>query len=664
MGVLATVAVSALVGSATVVAAATPTPSATRAGVADSRPSWAVANADLGPLNSSTPLNDVRVYLAGRDPQGLAAYAASVSNPKSSDYQHYLAPAEVQSRFGPTTAQVAAVRSWLQGSGLTVTGANQHYVTVSGTAASAERAFGTTLHSYRAQGGEHRAPAGAVNVPTTVSSAVLGVAGLDDGRSMAHASDAAPGPSPAFVPATPCSTSFGQNAATTEPATFGHTGTWVPCGYTPQQLQSAYGVTGTTGGKGVTVAIVDAYASPTITSDLATYTANHQMPGFAPGQLTQNLPSAAWNSTAACGGWYSEETLDIEAVHNMAPGANVEYVAAASCNDTDFLDAFSRIIDNKLATIVSNSWSDLGDDTVTAAVRSAYEQDLQQGAVEGIGFYFATGDCGAEDPATSCGAGYGSTKPQANFPTDDQWATAVGGTTLAVGSDGQQQWQAGWGVLRSTLNSTGDGWTPNLGTGYPAAYHGGSGGGTSEDYAQPAYQAGIVPTSLSETLPDGTQETSPHRVIPDVAMVADPDTGMLIGQTVQFADGTVKYSEFRFGGTSLSAPLFAGMQALAQQAAGVPIGFANPCLYSRFGTSAIDDITDTPLGSNNPVSAVRNDHTASNDPASPIVTHALAFGNDGQLHATAGYDDVTGVGAPSTHYVASYRPENGTPGTP
>jgi subtilase family serine protease len=147
-------------------------------------------------------------------------------------------------------------------------------------------------------------------------------------------------------------------------------------------------------------------------------------------------------------------------------------------------------------------------------------------------------------------------------------------------------------------------------------------------------------------------------------MVADPDTGMLIGQTVQFADGTVKYSEFRFGGTSLSAPLFAGMQALAQQAAGVPIGFANPCLYSRFGTSAIDDITDTPLGSNNPVSAVRNDHTASNDPASPIVTHALAFGNDGQLHATAGYDDVTGVGAPSTHYVASYRPENGTPGTP
>ncbi|NUP52783.1 MAG: S8/S53 family peptidase, partial [Catenulispora sp.] len=656
---LVAVAASALVSSVTVVSAATPAQAASRAGVADSRPAWAVAGADLGPVSSSTPLNDIRIYLAGRDPQGLAAYAGSVADPKSSNYHNYLTPAEVQARFGPSTAQVDAVQSWLKASGLTVTGANQHYVTASGSPAAAERAFGTTLHNYRAQGGVHHAPAGAVNVPTTVSSAILGVAGLDDGRPMAHTSDDLPGPSNAFVPATPCSTSFGQNPATTEPPTFGHTGAWVPCGYTPQQLRSAYGVTNIAGGKGVTVAVVDAYASPTITSDVATYNANHQMPGFAPGQLTQNLPSS-WNSTAECGDWYSEETLDIEAVHNMAPGANVDYVAASSCNDTDFLDAFSRIVDNRLATIVSNSWSDFGDDTVTAAVRSAYEQELQQGAAEGIGFYFASGDCGAEDPATPCGAGYGSTKPQANFPTDDPWATAVGGTTLAVGSNGQQQWQAGWGVLRSTLNATGDGWTPDLGTGYPAAYKGGSGGGTSEDYAQPPYQAGIVPASLSKTLPDGTQETTPHRVIPDVAMVGDPDTGMLIGQTVKFADGTVKYFEFRFGGTSLSAPLFAGMQAVAQQIMGVPIGFANFCLYSRFGTTAIDDITDTPLGSNNPVSAVRNDHTASNDPNSPIVTHALAFGHDGQLHATVGYDDVTGVGAPSVGYVMSYRPESGT----
>jgi subtilase family serine protease len=348
----------------------------------------------------------------------------------------------------------------------------------------------------------------------------------------------------------------------------------------------------------VTVAIVDAYASPTIVSDVGSYTAAHGTPNFTPGQFTQNVPSS-WNSVDACGGggWYNEEAIDIDAVHNVAPGAKIVYVAGSSCSDADLTDALARVVDNKLATIVSNSWAEGGgDDTITPAVRAAYDQVFQEGAAEGIGFYFGSGDCGANDPATPCGAGEGSTKPQSTFPADDPWATGVGGTSMALGKNGHQLWQTGWGISRSDLTPDGTGWTPAPGTGYPATFRGGAGGGASAEYPQPAYQAGVVPLAMAQTQPDGTTTSVPMRVAPDVSMDADNSTGMLVGETVVLADGTTEYTEIRWGGTSLACPLFAGIQALAEAGTGVPIGFANPQIYARYGTSAYQDVTDTPLG--------------------------------------------------------------------
>ena len=69
-----------------------------------------------------------------------------------------------------------------------------------------------------------------------------------------------------------------------------------------------------------------------------------------------------------------------------------------------------------------------------------------------------------------------------------------------------------------------------------------------------------------------------NRVEPDISMDADPTTGMLVGETQTFPDGTY-YDQYRIGGTSLSSPLFAGVMALADQAAGGPLGFVNPLLY-------------------------------------------------------------------------------------
>jgi subtilase family serine protease len=637
--------------------AGTPAPGG-RVTVDGARPSWATASADRGTIGLPDGLS-ARVYLAGRDPAGLRAYALSASDPRSRDFRHFLTPTQVQARFGPTGAQVRAVRSWLSGAGLTVTGVTRHYVAVTGTVAAAERAFKVAIHSYAAEGGRRYAPAGRVSVPTSLAPAVLGVTGLDNGEPIARPQDTLPGPAPLNLRAGPCSSYFGQNQARDKPFTYNHVGVWTECGLTPQQVRSVYGAdTSGLTGKGVTVAVVDPYTSPTMVGDMTSYTHAHGTADFRPGQFTQSLPSNFTN-VAACGGnaWYTEESIDIDAVHNMAPDANVEYVGAASCSSQDLTDALSRIVDNHLASIVSNSWGFGPADTNTASVRAALDQVFQQAAAEGIGIYFASGDCGADDPTTGCAQGLGSDTPQAEYPAESPWVTAVGGTSLAIDSSGHQLFQSGWGELLSTPTVDNSGWTPNPPGGYPDAYDAGSGGGISRDYAQPQYQKGVVPAALATSFLNGTTAASPMRVVPDIAAVADNNTGMLVGQTQLYLDGVARFHETRYGGTSLAAPLFAGLQALAQQAqGGVAIGFANPQIYARYGSAAIQDVTDTPLGPNVNFGVVRDNYANPQDPNSAISTRLDTFAHDGLLHATVGYDDETGVGAPSpTGYLSSYR---------
>src|SRR5229473_1521033 len=80
------------------------------------------------------------------------------------------------------------------------------------------------------------------------------------------------------------------------------------------------------------------------------------------------------------------------------------------------------------------------------------------------------------------------------------------------------------------------------------------------------------------------------RAVPDVGALGDPNTGYLIGQTQTFPDGTVTYSEYRIGGTSLSSPIMAGIMAVVNEqrhAAGKSlVGFANPLFYSEAGSGA------------------------------------------------------------------------------
>ncbi|WP_055489733.1 protease pro-enzyme activation domain-containing protein [Streptomyces sp. TP-A0356] len=602
--------------------------------LAGTKPAWATAKADKGATANSSQVS-ARVYFAGRDAAALAAYAKAVSDPSSPSYGKYLSAKQAQARFGATKAQVAAVTSWLKSAGLKVTGVTQHYVAVTGDVAAAEKAFGTQLHNFAKGSKTYRAPQQTASVPDSLKGAVLTVTGLDNAPHKASHDDTLPPPSAVFHNSGPFSSYYGSNIATTLPNAYGKKIPYAVEGYTGKQLRAAYGA-GKYTGKGVRVAITDAYASPTIAFDSATYAKKHGDAAWKTSQLRQVLPDA-YTKTTECGaaGWYGEETLDVQAVHAVAPDAQVTYVGAASCFDNDLLDSLSKVVDNHLADIVSNSWGDI-EANQTPDLAAAYDQVFQFGAVEGIGFYFSSGDNGDEVANTK-------TK-QVDTPANSAWVTAVGGTSLAVGQGDKYLWETGWGTQKALLSSDGKSWVN-----FPGAFTSGAGGGTSRTVAQPFYQKGVVPDSLAKA-----NGATGNRVVPDIAAIADPNTGFKVGQTQTFPDGSQQYSEYRIGGTSLAAPVIAAVQALAQEAAGgQALGFANPAIYAKYGSKAYHDVTDTPTGSE--LAVARVDFVNGLDASGGLATSVRSLGKDSSLKAVKGYDDVTGVGTPANGYVESYR---------
>ena len=614
-------------------------------------PQWTAQAADQGQVATSAAVA-ARVYLAGQDPAGLAALARAVSDPASPQHGRFLSAAETAARFGATAAQVNAVRSWLTASGFTVAEANDHYLSVRGDAAAVQRAFATRLHNYRKGKHTYTAPAAAVTAPASVASSVLAVTGLDTAPHLAvHGSrrDLLPPPSDAYANSGPFSAYFGANQATTLPQAYGRTQPYVVKGFDAAQLRQAYGATGSGAGggaltgKGVTVAVVDAYDSPTLGSDVVQYAAAHGDAPYRQGQLTRVDP-AVWTDTVApsdsfpggCGaaGWYGEQSLDIEAVHGVAPDADIVYVGGASCQDSDLTDALDKVVDGRLADIVSDSWSDL-ESATDSSIDAVYDQTFMRGAVEGIGFYFSSGDDGDEVAASG--------SKTVGSPVALPWVTAVGGTSLALDSKGDYSFETGWGTASSPLGRDGRSWGR-----LPGSFLGGAGGGTSARVPEPSFQDPVVPAALSGA--NGGR----HRVLPDVAVAADSGTGFLVGQTQTWPDGTTRYGEFRVGGTSVACPVFAAIEALAQQAQGSPLGFADPVIYQRYNTPAFHDVTDAPLGAQSKLAQVRVDYHDGVDDAYGVDVSLRTMGHDSSLHAVKGYDDVTGVGSPAPGYLASF----------
>ena len=509
------------------------------------------------------------------------------------------------------------------------------YVGATGTVAQVDQVFGTTVRNYSYQGSTVRANSTDLSLPADTPAQVVGlvagVLGVDQGSQLHRPADTLPGPGAGFRAATPCSRYYGEKLATAQPSVNGAKKPYAVCGYEPRQYQAAYGETpllarGVTG-RGVTVAITDAYASPTIVSDARTYSARHRLPAFRPGQFRQITPAAdGYGMIDECDpqGWYGEETLDVEAVHAMAPGAKVVYVGATDCfGGLD--EAWARTIDDHVADIITNSWGNATDDIelLGPEVVAFYQQFSLQAALTGITVNFSSGDSGDE---TSGGTDVAA--KTVDFPADLPYVTGVGGTSVGIDRRDRRVFEYGWQTAYAPL--VGDAW------GVPA-YSSGGGGGTSVIFRQPFYQRGRVPASISRYFGG-----APMRAVPDISLAGDPNTGFRVGQTQEFPDGTY-YDEYRIGGTSLSSPLLAGMVALADQQARRSLGFLNPLYYSLLGTSGLRDI----VAPTRPVQQVRTNYVNSIDPSEgrSFLLQTIDV-QTSTIHSRRGYDDETGVGSP------------------
>src|SRR5690349_12305752 len=459
-------------------------------------PKWLHQAHDNGASSTAQQMN-FGILLGMRDQAGALATLKTISDPSSSSYGQWLTNAQFNARYAPAKSSVTAVQDWLRSEGFQVTKTlpSGMYVEASGSVAEVESAFGTSVHNYSYLGKDVHAnnsqlslPA---NTPAAVTGAISGVIGVDQGTILKHTADTEPGPPPgARYGAQPCSAYYAQKVASDKPTAYGKHQPYAVCGYGPQQLQGAYGESALLkagiNGRGTTVAITDAYAAPTIYQDAQKYNKVHHQPLFKRGQFSQIVPPAdGFGQEDLCGpqGWYGEETLDVEAVHAMAPGAKVVYVGATDCV-AGLDEAWAATIDNHVADVITNSWGNDTDDInlLGTDVVEFYVQFSTEAALTGITVNFSSGDAGDQ---TAGGTDLPS--KTVDFPADLPYVTGVGGTSVLIGSRRQWLGEYGWQSAYSTLTNAA--WTPPP----PGTYSSGGGGGTSQLFAQPFYQVGKVP---------------------------------------------------------------------------------------------------------------------------------------------------------------------------
>jgi subtilase family serine protease len=597
--------------------AAAPSAEAGRTSEVDgSSPVWATPVNHRGEAASSAQVV-FSVWIGWRDQAKLDALLSDQQNPASTDYHHWLTPAQFRSRFSPTRAQVKQVSDWLRGDGFDLVNVpqNQLFVTAEGSVAQVEHAFSVNESIYSVDGRLLRAPDADPRVPDSLRDTVTAITGLDSAYSLAAPRTKTPAPPPPTGRSVgPCSHYWGERSSSSFPNPFRHGQPlpWLICGYTPSQIAAAYGIdrlrSSGLDGRGRTIAITGAFFSPTIRADINRFSRTFGLPQpsyrevVAPGTL--RYPKSAADTQD----WYIEQALDVEWVHAVAPRAKIVYVGAA--NDARGLDqAINEVVDKHLADVVSNSWGMAERDASKGEVH-ALDSVFQQAQAQGMGIYFASGDDGDNAAATG--------HVTAGFPDSSPLVTSVGGTSLAIGSGGQRLWETGWGTTE--LSWTGVSWAGSL----PGAFLYGAGGGVSQIYSKPAYQDGIVPGTM--------------RSEPDVSLVADPQTGVLFTQTYSKPNGGTEQKESWIGGTSLSAPLMAGIATLADQASGGAHGFLNPALYRLYGTSAFNDITP----SDGSLAVLRHRLLANGT----VATLLRSLDRDSSLATAPGWDDVTGLGTP------------------
>jgi subtilase family serine protease len=321
-----------------------------------------------------------------------------------------------------------------------------------------------------------------------------------------------------------------------------------PTGYGPAQFQAAYTLPSAVAGAGQTIAIVDAYDDPKADADLATYSLAYGLPACttANGCFRKVDQTGGKRYPRADQGWALEISLDVQIAHAICPNCKILLVEAKTNSFANLIAAEDYATAH--ANVVSNSW---GGGEFSSETSSSYDGHFNR---PGVPITVSSGD-----------AGYG-----AEFPAASRYVTAVGGTTLTLGTDNSRLSETAWS---------------------------GAGSGCSSYETKPAWQ---------------TDSSCARRTVADVSADADPSTGASVYDS-QGYQGRAGW--FTVGGTSLSAPLIAGVYALA--------GNASSTTYASFLYSHTGSLYDVTSGTNGSCSG------------NYLCT------------AQSGYDGPTGLGTPN-----------------
>jgi kumamolisin len=334
--------------------------------------------------------------------------------------------------------------------------------------------------------------------------------------------------------------------------------------YLVSEVLKAYGAQGlNVTGKGQTVAIL--IDTVPVASDLKAFWKTNNLPGTISRIETVNVNGGQLPPAEG------EETLDVSWASGIAPDAKVRVYASGSLQFVDLDRALDRIIADLPSRPGMRQLSislGLGEQFMggpNGEVRTQHAKFLRLAAA-GVNVFVSSGDAGSR-PDVSGHSASGPT--QAEYESSDSSVVSVGGTTLKLTSAGDVAGEVGWT---------------------------GSGGGKSIFFSRPVWQTG-------SGVPDGGE-----RLVPDVSLAADPNTGAFL---------VLNGRPLGIGGTSWSAPVWAGFCALmneAREKAGKAfLPFLNPLIYPLMGTACFRDIKG---------------------------------GTNGDFTAGPGHDLVTGIGVP------------------
>jgi hypothetical protein len=547
--------------------------------------------ARLGPL---APTQRLQVAVVLHDPNAAAeaAAAGAVYDRGSAAYHRYWTPARWQARFSLPRASLDRVVHSLMTYGLSpaYVAPTRRQVAFNGTAAQVERAFDVALERFRTAGGEtFFANLG----PPTVPAGVDAVIGLED------LSDRLPGDRAAGVEL-PCvaNTCLGL--------------------LTPQELWSIYDLPGSNLGTGQKVAVIGEGDMSGAVSDLRDWENRFALPQVAVREVAVADDQSDTSNQL-------EWDLDTQASTGMAPDA-LELDLYFSQSLPMVSNAFAAWVNDAGGALQADA-SFGGCESVDLAlgVVQAEASWFTQAKAEGRTLFASSGDNGGACTPGGLNGASNAVVPQVDWPASSSDVVSVGGTELFTTPGG----------------------TPNRALETAWTF---SGGGFSLLNAAPGWQTADIPFLRAPCVTDDTAAPHPAtcRGVPDVAaMSGDVPNGQLDVSYDGF-DITSHGSDGVDGGTSLSAPLWAGIWTRIQAASSLAggLGFAAPALYGDDATYGAGDFQDISAGSNGQC------------PALPRVA----------VVDPLGWDCVTGLGTPASvtsmmlHLAGSTSPSN--PGAP